>query len=160
MITADIPAVENIYASVLNETYISYGELHLGLASSPDSISSDALAMFHQELLDIESNDHKECYVACLEDQVLGFAIANMRQGAKGMLECWIEDIGVSEQYRQMGIANNLYKVVLDWAKKNGAHYTFSEANFSNSQAHKLATKNGFSPLCIIFVKPMETDQT
>lgn len=156
LMNTDLSAVAALYRSVLNDNYISYGEMHLGLADSPREPSQDACNLFHQELLDILGNKNRRSFVACINDQVVGFAIASLRNDAKGTPECWFDDLGVASNCRRNGIGELLANAVLSWASENGARYMYFESNVNNKALHEGALKAGFVPLSIIFVKALK----
>jgi len=153
MSTADIPAVGKIHSEVLDETYISYGELHLGLASTPTVVSADAPRIFHDELHNSLNNESVSCFVAESNGQIIGFAISALRNAIGDSSECWLEDIGVDPNFREEGVGEKLAKAVFNWAQEKHATYVLAEINVKNKLAQKGAMKMGFNPFCTIFLK-------
>ncbi|MGB9675510.1 MAG: GNAT family N-acetyltransferase [Candidatus Nanoarchaeia archaeon] len=57
-----------------------------------------------------------------------------------------IYDAFVKEKYRRKGIGENLFKVVLDWFKKNKIKHVEVTADYRNKQAIQFLKKLNFKP--------------
>lgn len=77
--------------------------------------------------------------VAMDESKVVGYAGCVMSMG-----EADITNIAVSNEYRRMGIGNELLKQLIKQMKKQGVEKTFLEVRESNNGARMLYSSNGF----------------
>lgn len=156
MQVGDVNAVTHIYAEVFDGKYVGFGELSAGMAEAPANPSREAVNLFQIEISERLKNDlHNGLFVAAIENNVVGFAIAVLseREGDNG-LECWLNDLGVSQQWQRHGIGRLLVQHVLDWAlRERGAKYCLLESGFQNEAAHHFFEHLGFSSLSVVFWK-------
>ncbi|MBD2513165.1 GNAT family N-acetyltransferase [Nostoc muscorum FACHB-395] len=153
MISTDLNAVTRIYEEVFNPTYISFSELAEGKAVGFALPSPEAGTIFRKQLIGRLYTSSSGLFVACSENNIVGFALASLHTTEAGHIECWLDDIGVSHIYRCQGIAKMLAKQVQDWGNQNGAKYYLLESGIQNETAHRLFEQLGFHPLAIVFCK-------
>lgn len=147
----DINAVVAIYTEAFDVPYISFGELAAGQAESPCQISPQASELFQQELEELINDLEAGLFVATLNSNIIGFAVATLNKTKAGHFECWLEDLGISPQFRRQGTAKNIVKEVLNWGTQKGAKYFLLESGIHNEAAHQLFENLGFQPLATVF---------
>lgn len=151
MLVSDIDVVSSIYAEVLDPTYISYSELGEGKAEAFGKLSENAPAIFREQLVKLQDSDRHGFFVASVNDDVIGFALASLHQVEAGHLECWLDDIGVSPEWQRRGIARAMIAHVFEWGALAGAKYYLLESGVQNEGAHHLFESLGFQPLSTVF---------
>lgn len=153
MISADLDVVTRIYDEVFHPNYISFSELGEGKAVVPGMPSPEAATIFRKQLIARLGSSPSGLFVASCGDNVVGFAIASLRTAEAGHIECWLDDLGVSHNYRRQGIGEMLVKHVQDWGNQEGAKHCLLESGVRNEAAHRLFERLGFHPLAIVFCK-------
>jgi GNAT superfamily N-acetyltransferase len=146
----DLESVARVYNEVFDSTYISFGELSAGLAVAPGMQSEQAAILFKEELAELLHKSSSGLFVAIDKDIVVGFAIASLRAAEAGHLECWLDDLGVSQNHRGRKIGRNLIENVLNWGNQEGVKYFLLESGLHN-KAHRLFVSMGFQPLSVVF---------
>jgi GNAT superfamily N-acetyltransferase len=150
MLISDIADVADIYAQILDATYISFSELSEGKATAPGRLTDKAPVIFHEQLVSHVSSARHGFYVALRDDKIVGFVLASLRQADAGHTECWIDDIGVRHAERRHGIATALIERACRWGTAEGAQYFLLESGEENEPAHRMCKKLGFEPLSVV----------
>jgi ribosomal protein S18 acetylase RimI-like enzyme len=153
MVAADLDSVTSIYNEVFNPTYISFGELAVGRAVTPNTPSPSATEIFRNEIAEKLQTSHSGLFVAISMDSIVGFAAARLLATPAGHLECWVDDLGVSLSFRRQGIGEQLVSFVLKWGIDRKAKYFLLESGKKNEIAHRLFERLGFKPASIVFYK-------
>jgi ribosomal protein S18 acetylase RimI-like enzyme len=157
MILTDLDSVITIYSQIYNSAYISHTELAEGKAITPNITSEQATIIFREEIAGLLKKSPSGLFVACLEDEIVGFVVASLSTTESGHIECWFDDLGVSYNYRHQGIGEQLVKKVLDWGTQNQAKYFLLESGVNNEGAHRLFKRLGFHNLSMVFWKNAST---
>ena len=147
----DIETVTNIYAEVLEPSYISYSELGEGKADGFGKLSANASNIFREQLISLLNSPRHGFFVAVINNEITGFALASIHQTEAGHFECWLDDIAVGHKWQRRSIAKGLIIEVLEWGKKNNAKYFLLESGVQNDSAHYLFESFGFQPLSTVF---------
>lgn len=156
MVAADIDAVTKIYAEVVDPSYISFSELGEGKAETGSKLSPNASVIFREQVASLwDSTDHG-FFVATVDDELVGFALASVHRAEAGHLECWLDDIGVVHRWRRHGIAKALTLAVFAWGAKENAAYYLLESGVRNKSAHHFFEGLGFQPLANVFWREVE----
>lgn len=153
MTSADLDDVTRLYVEVFNPSYISFSEISEGKADASGMPSNQASSIFRKQLASHLSNSPCGLFVAIFDGNVVGFAISSLRCAEAGHIECWLDDLGVSHNYRGQGIGEKLVKQVQDWGHQEEAKYYFLESGVRNEGAHHLFERLGFHPLAVVFCK-------
>lgn len=148
---ADVDVVTDIYAEVLEPSYISFSELGEGKAAGPGRLDDRAAAIFRSQLLSLLSSAQHGFFVACLDEEIAGFVLASLHEAEAGHTECWLDDIGVRQNQQRRGLARALAEQVFDWGAGGGANYFLLESGVRNEGAHRLFHSLGFEPLATVF---------
>jgi ribosomal protein S18 acetylase RimI-like enzyme len=151
MVVADIDAVTKVYAEVLEPSYISFSELGEGKAEDFSKLSPRAPIIFREQLVDLLHSAQHGFFVAAIDDEVVGFALASVQTTEGGHTECWLDDLGVSHKWRRHGIAKELVSQVFAWGAEANATYYLLESGVRNESAHHLFESLGFQPLSTVF---------
>lgn len=151
MSAAEIEAVTKIYAEILHPDYISFSELAEGKAEGVGRLSNQAANIFQEQLVALLDSQRHGFFVATVDNNIVGFALASLHQTEAGHIECWLDDIGVMLVWQKNGIGKALVEHVLEWGKEGNAKYILLESGLENEQAHHLFEHLGFRPLSIVF---------
>jgi len=151
MVVADIDAVVRVYADVVDSSYISFSELSEGKAEAVSKLSSSAPAIFREQVTSLLHSPQHGFFVATVDNELVGFALASLRRAEAGHTECWLDDLGVSHQWRRQGIAKALTSQVFNWGAKENAAYYLLESGVRKESAHHFFESLGFQPLSIVF---------
>ncbi|HEX8920554.1 MAG TPA: GNAT family N-acetyltransferase [Pyrinomonadaceae bacterium] len=148
---ADVDDVTRVYAEVLEPSYISFSELGEGKAEGFSKLSPNAARIFREQLVSLLESSQHGFFVATINDEVVGFALASIQAAEAGHTECWLDDLGVSHKWRQHGIAKALVSQVFAWGAEGNAAYYLLESGVRNESAHHLFESLGFQPLSTVF---------
>lgn len=151
MVSADIDAVTSVYAEVLDPSYISFSELNEGKAEDFSRLSSRAPIIFREQLAHLFDKPQHGFFVATINDELVGFALASLHKAEAGHTECWLDDLGVSHKWRRSGMAKALVSEVFNWGAEGQASYYLVESGVRNESAHHLFESLGFQPLATVF---------
>jgi ribosomal protein S18 acetylase RimI-like enzyme len=151
MVATDIDAVVSVYAEVIEPSYISFSELGEGKAETESKLSSRAPVIFREQLVSLLDSPQHGFFVAIVDNEVVGFALASLHRAEAGHTECWLDDIGVSHKRRRHGIAKALASQVFVWGAKANTAYYLLESGVRNVSAHHLFESLGFQPLSTVF---------
>lgn len=149
----DVDKVVEIYSKVYNSAYVSFGELAAGLADGPGSPTENAVELFREEVVGLVTNSDAGQFVATIDDDVAGFALASLEGTVAGHIECWLNDMGVLPGYQGRKIGRKLVDKVIEWGSKGDAKYFLLESGLDNEQAHRFFEGTGFHPLAIVFYR-------
>lgn len=99
---------------------------------------------------------HEYRVVACLDDQIVGYALAVLRQPSlhpaaalredMTFLRAALEDIVVAEPYRGRGIGGALLEAVRTWARRQGAQRLMLHSDAAGP-ARRFYERHGFTVL-------------
>lgn len=153
MAIEDVSQVVEIYDRVYDFTYVSFGELACGLADRSGLPAQNAVEIFREEVLRLidRSQEKEGGFVATIEGNIAGFALASLRETDAGHLECWLEDLGVLPDYQGRQIGRQLVDRVIEWGCQENAQYFLLESGLNNKKAHLFFESSGFHPLAIVF---------
>jgi GNAT superfamily N-acetyltransferase len=150
MLLADIDRVAEIYAEVLNSTYISFSELAEGKAKDPNRLSKDAVSIFLRQVSSL-IDSHEHMFLVAVDGDVVGFALASIHLAEAHHLECWVDDICVAHKRQGEGVATQLVEKVLEWGSRKKVKYFLLESGINNESAHRAFVSLGFEPLATVF---------
>jgi GNAT superfamily N-acetyltransferase len=156
MVVADIDAVAKVYADVVDPSYISFSELGEGKAETGSKLSPNAPVIFRDQVTNLLDSTHHGFFVATVDDEVVGFALASVHRTEAGHTECWLDDLGVIQRWRKHGIAKALTLQVFVWGAKENAAYYLLESGVRNQSAHHFFESLGFQPLSNVFWREVE----
>jgi GNAT superfamily N-acetyltransferase len=75
----------------------------------------------------------------------LGFAFGNIGSGLEsGTDYLWINELYVEKEYRNKGIATEIFSFIETWTKQNGIKYIATMTSKENKVAIKFYEKNGY----------------
>lgn len=151
MTAAEIDPVTSIYAEVLHSGYISFRELAEGKAEGPGEISDRAVAIFREQLVEMLASESYGLFVATVDETIVGFSLASLQQTEAGHIECWLDDLTVSQKWQGCGIGRALLVQTLEWGVQGHAKYFLGEAGLKNKPMHHLVESFGFQPLAVVF---------
>lgn len=151
MLAADIEAVVRVYAEVVDSSYISFSELGEGKAETVSQLSARAPAIFREQLVHLADSAQHGFFVATVDHEVVGFALASLHVAEAGHTECWLDDLGVSHKWRGQGIAKDLAAEIFAWGEQENAAYYLLESGVRNESAHHFFEGLGFQPLSMVF---------
>lgn len=155
---ADLDAVTEVYAEVLDPSYISFSELAEGKAEGFSKLSPDAPLIFRRQLAELLDSPGHGFFVAAVDGEVVGFALCSVHTAEAGHAECWLDDIGVRHGWRRHGIAKALAERVFAWGAEANASYFLLESGVRNESAHHLFEGLGFRPLSTVFWRGGQND--
>lgn len=123
------------------------------MAITPGIPSEQAATQLQNSLISQIDDEKFGFFVASVGDDIVGFALASLHSTQANHTECWLDDLGVSLNYRRQGIAQKLVKHILDWGTEKGAKYFLLESGINNKAAHHLfqSEEMGFQPLAVVF---------
>jgi ribosomal protein S18 acetylase RimI-like enzyme len=94
---------------------------------------------------DLTNGVYGHCLVAELDGSAVGYvALANKNFGYRKGKYVEIENIGVSPDYRSLGIGTKLMGASEKWAKKQGANRLYVSAYWDNKKAIQFYKNNNF----------------
>lgn len=105
----------------INELFVELHQEHV--IGRPDIYVSSQTPILYDELYQIISSKQYVSVVAKLEDEIIGFAIAQIKLTAKNDLLrenriAYIEEIYVSPAFRKKGVGKRLYEYIETFAKE------------------------------------------
>jgi GNAT superfamily N-acetyltransferase len=151
MASTEVEAVVRIYSDVIDPSYISFSELSEGKAETVSRLSSNAPDIFREQLKSLLHSPQHAFFVAAVDDELVGFALASLHRAEAGHTECWLDDIGVTHEWRRRGIAKALTSEVFSWGAEGKAAYYLLESGARKESAHHFFESLGFQPLSIVF---------
>jgi GNAT superfamily N-acetyltransferase len=151
LVAADVEPVTEIYAEVLDPSYISFSEVGEGKTEGFSKLSPEAPAIFRRQLAALVDSPRHGFFVATSGGQPVGFALASVHTTEAGHVECWLDDLGVGFEWRRRGVAKALVSRVFEWGAGQGASYFLLESGVRNESAHHLFEQLGFRPLAVVF---------
>jgi GNAT superfamily N-acetyltransferase len=156
METRDIDGAVKVYEEVFEQSHVSFSELDDGKADTPDGPFDPAPHVFRSQLK--EYLDHSEALllVACIDREVVGFAVAELRRAQAGHMECWLHDMGVREVWRGRGIGRALAEPLIEWGTGAGAKYFLFESGVGSETARRMCRTMGFAPLATVYWRAAE----
>ena len=104
---------------------------------------------YSERFLEINENNFEEymkrkhksiVYVASVGTNIIGFTSAYLNHHNEG----FIEDLFVTEEYRNRKVGSTLFTKVLEWLKDNGAKSMDVHVSIGNEKVMKFYENNGF----------------
>jgi ribosomal protein S18 acetylase RimI-like enzyme len=103
------------------------------------------IALAKSFISDRLSTNESVIYVALLDGQPVGFTQLYPKYSSMRAVKNWIlNDLYVDEAYRKQGVANQLIKAAMDFAKANNAGFVQLETQTDNYTAQSLYESVGF----------------
>jgi ribosomal protein S18 acetylase RimI-like enzyme len=91
------------------------------------------------------SNNESVIYVAFIDDKPVGFTQLYPKYSSMRAVKNWIlNDLYVDESWRKQGVASQLIKAAMDFAKANNARFVQLETQTDNYTAQSLYESVGF----------------
>lgn len=149
----DVDAVSHLLFEMMasEPSYISHGELQMGIATKPGTLSPEAKIITAQELL-AQVSESPECMlVAQVEGELAGFISARIETQFHTSYGI-IADIAVDPAYQKKGIARALVMRVFESFQSRNVSRVFLESGLQNHGAHEFFARFGFSPVSKVFV--------
>lgn len=75
-----------------------------------------------------------------MEDTIIGFSSANINNHNEG----FVEDLFVSDKYRNKEVGTKLFQALLKWLEQNNSKTVDVHVSVGNENAMKFYEKNGF----------------
>jgi len=151
MVAIDVDQVTDVYARVMHPAYMGLGELKEGYSDVPGVPSERSVNLFRESLISHLEDPQVGIFVASVGDEIVGFAIAVVSPTNEGHIECWLEDTGVSHEWRHRSIGRRLVTRVLEWGAESEAKYFMLEVGVQNKEAQRLYESLGYQPLSTVF---------
>lgn len=103
------------------------------------------IALAERFISDRLSNNESVIYVAFVDEKAVGFTQLYPKYSSMRAVKNWIlNDLYVDEAYRKQGVANQLIKAAMDFAKANNAGFVQLETQTDNYTAQNLYESVGF----------------
>ena len=132
----DIPRILELLSQVL--------EVHAKLR--PDLFASGTTKYNQAQLEDMVNDDMNPIFVAEIDNEVVGYAFCQLRIPSGNMYPVRVlhlDDLCVDEKYRQQHIGQQLFKFVLEEAKRRGCYEITLNSWNGNEAATKFYEKMG-----------------
>lgn len=143
--------VEMFIAMLKNQqSYISHGEIQMGLSYDGETLAPDAKEKWLQYLERLTGRDKSYIYVLEDKGKIVGFTIFGIEDDydkAYGVLY----DILVIDEYRGTGASSKLYQSTIDKLKSEGVKDCYLESGVGNHSAHSFFEKKGFKHVSNIY---------
>ena len=144
---------ENIFNNQDNITYkeVKIGEYYLlkDILNEQQLYHYNLNGPYSERFLEINGNNFEEymkrkyksiVYVASARTKIIGFTSAYLNHHNEG----FIEDLFVTEKYRNKKVGSTLFIKVLEWLKDNGAKSMDVHVSVGNEKVMKFYENNGF----------------
>ena len=83
--------------------------------------------------------------IALFDNRIVGVCTSDLQTKLRrAKKQCFIEDLIVDQNYRNIGVGTSLLKNVIEFAKQQDCEVVKLSSFISNVNAHKLYEKNGF----------------
>ena len=140
-IQKDIPGLEKLLCQV--------GQVHHVIR--PDIFRDGCLKYDETALADLLKDEKRPVFVAVEDDTVTGYCFCVLREYdgigvSTERKEIYIDDLCVDESHRGQGIATDLYRRVLAYAKELGCQFVTLNVWCGNDGAMKFYEKMGLTP--------------
>jgi len=137
----------------LLETYLSYLTSFNSFNKQKFLVSEKIKSATKKQLKEIIQNQNFLLLVVLDNKELIGFINCSVHK--KGFdpnrKHAFVNDIFIKKPYRKKGIASNLMKKAITWAKKRGAKEIKLGSNIKNKEALALWPKLGFKKFMIEF---------
>lgn len=96
----------------------------------------------------LASGDYGRCYIAFIDDRPVGYiAMSELKFDHRKSRYIEIENMGVSPEFRSLGIGKMLVTEAKNWAKELGINKLFVVAYYDNQKAVKFYKREGFKEI-------------
>lgn len=150
------PALATFFRHHIDPTYISFGEMQEGRATSAQTWSPDLqerlVAEFTEALASTAVPPTRQVAIAQLDDALVGFAMVVFHREAPQPYAV-LEDVVVDRDRRGAGIGRSLVTWVVDACAQAGCPRIFLESGHRNHDAHAFFARLGFHPVATVFVR-------
>ena len=128
--------IKQVTISDLNRVYELLNELYCG------KIDHEGFVIRYNEKL---SKTDSYNIVALFDNKIVGVCTSDLQTKLRrAKKQCFIEDLIVDQNYRNIGVGTSLLKNVIEFAKQQDCEVVKLSSFISNVNAHKLYEKNGF----------------
>ena len=150
--TEDKKTLVSMFMNMLTSqhSYISHGEIQMGLSYDGKTIEPDAEDKWERYLERHYSNDKSYIYVLEHESTLVGFAIFGIEDDYDKEYGV-IYDILVAEEHRGLGASSILFQHAIDKLKHEGVKDCYLESGVDNHRAHSFFEKKGFKHVSNIY---------
>jgi len=99
----------------------------------------------------ITDEDYGCCFVAELENEIVGYLSAMLKKGPdRDVVIIYLDTAIIVEKYRSQGIGRKLAKKAIVWGKRKGANRAQLDVSASNDHSIKVYENGGFRPIKMI----------
>ncbi len=158
---ADVPAVATLMHEIirLDPSYISHGELQMGIGTAPGVLSEKAEAIIAEELGDQIRGGAGGMWVLLEETRLVGFISARVEEQFHNRYGV-IADLGIAPCARRKGYGTLLMQAALASFSEGGATQAFLESGVANHSAHEFFARFGFSTCSKVLTVTLPTTGT
>ena len=152
----DTNALCDLFLKTLREhkSYISHGEMQMGVALSNDEISDDAekkWTYYIRKKINNRSTKYPSVVLKYLDEgKIVAFGVFEVSADGDKPFGI-IGDMVVLRKYRGSGLGKKLLDEGLQWFAAMGIDDIYLESGLHNESAHRFFEKNGFERVSYIF---------
>ncbi len=96
----------------------------------------------------LANGEYGNCVIVWVGEKAVGYAAMSIKDfGYRKSNYVEIENMGVSPEYRSLGIGKKLIEEAKKWAKSQGINKLFVVAYYNNEKAVKFYRREGFEPI-------------
>lgn len=133
-----------------NASYISHGEIQMGLSHDGLTLTPDFKEKWIKYLERQNSEHQTFVYVCEVDASVAGFVIFGIEEDAD-LPYGVIYDIVVTDKLKGTGAADKLYQYAIDYFKSANINDCYIESGLNNHRAHRFFERRGFSHVSNIY---------
>lgn len=150
---SDYPKVIELFCKNIEESkeYISHGEIQMGIAVNRHELAPRLPELWERYLIEQVSQDPDGVIVCTLDDEIVGFTVAEINHDL-GHSFGVICDMITQKEMRGTGIGSLLMKAALSFFKTRGISQIFLESGLENLSAHQFFEKYGFQCISKVFM--------
>jgi len=129
----------------------------------PEVFKSKTRNQIEKEAIELIENEKEYVIVAVKDDRVYGILMCNLKEvknhrNLKDSKSLWIDDLGVNEKYRKLGIGKELMKEAENLSKRLGCKTITLNCWSFNETALRFYEKQGMKNQRIIMEKEVEEE--
>jgi len=133
-----------------NKSYISHGEIQMGLSYDGQTLAPDAEEKWQRYFERQHSDSQSFIYVCEDKAELIGFTIFGIENDYDKDYGI-IYDILVKDEYKGTGAATTLFQCAIEQLKSAGISDCYLESGIDNHRAHAFFKKKGFKHISNIY---------